>query len=454
MPCAENPFARQIAFGAFILCGCGAASSATPVTHAVLAPAQVSGARIPFIHDDFARARALSAEGNLPLFVEAHAPWCNTCSFMAAMLEAPAIAKYARSFVWLDLELDDARNDDFFAHYPAKGLPKLYVFDAGGALTASWTGLPNEDELAAFLDDAAPSRATGAADEALRFGDREAGRGDDANAARAYRHAIELGGSAWPRRADAQARLVASLQLSNPAACVEEADADIRGLSRTRAFVSIASTGLACALDPEARAPGNARARLEVGAAEAVALEGADEDARFSLYGALIAARNAAGDAAGAARYASRYWDYVRSLPVPPQGPLRTARDYGRLAAATALGNTALVTELLEATERAMPDSCIASQHLAAAYLGTGRFADAIEAATRALAKRPAPQDTTKLLILRARAESGAADVASARRDLVSAKESASRITSSAHWYIPGLSRSIDVYLRELGPSP
>jgi len=41
----------------------------------ILPAVQAAGAKLPFIQDDFAKARAEAVQRNLPIFVECWAPW-------------------------------------------------------------------------------------------------------------------------------------------------------------------------------------------------------------------------------------------------------------------------------------------------------------------------------------------------------------------------------------------
>jgi tetratricopeptide (TPR) repeat protein len=90
------------------------------------------------------------------------------------------------------------------------------------------------------------------------------------------------------------------------------------------------------------------------------------------------------------------------------------------------------VIPTLEVSERELGDPN-ASARLASAYAAARRYADAIAASTRGLARAPGPGGAARLLVTRASAEGKTGDVASARRDLDAATEDLNRVVVAGY---------------------
>jgi len=299
--------------------------------------------------------------------------------------------------------------------------------DTGG-VTSTWPGSGTPDQLGEFFDHATARPSPQPAEQALRRGDARFGTGDFAGAVAAYDEAIAAGGPQWPGHDHALEMLLGALQCSDARACTARAAREAPHMPRAHPFVNVAISGVSCLSgDPPTigSEPGD---RIEALANEAVRLADASEDDHYQLYEALYAVRLRAGDAAGAHAVAERYLAFVDQQPPPRSDDERMARDLARVRAAVKLGVPERVIPVLEQAERELPRDANASARLAAAYTAAHRYADAIAACTRGLARAPGPGGAVRLLQARASAEAQAGDVAAARRDLELAREAVARI--------------------------
>jgi tetratricopeptide (TPR) repeat protein len=338
---------------------------------------------------------------------------------MRATLHGPAFTSYAGRFVWLGINYDDERNQDFLAKH-LDAFPTLAIIDpTTERVTRLWTGGASPEQLAAFLD------GTMADGDAVRTGDALLGTGDVKGAVDAYDRAVEAGGAG---REHALEQLASALQLGDPKACVTRAAAEAPRMSRGHPFVTMALVGAGCARSDPALGASDGGKRIEALAAEAVALPAAWEDDRYQLYDVLYGLRTDAKDDAGAKAIAQRYLADIDSRPPPTSDDERMARDLARLRASLNLGAVDKAIPILEASERAMPRDPDASLRLATAYAAAGRTDDVIAATTRGLAREPKPTQTARLLGARAQAKAKRGDLAGARADLEAGLAAAAKI--------------------------
>jgi hypothetical protein len=306
------------------------------------------------------------------------------------------------------------------------GTPTLFVIEpASGSVLEIWTGSLTPPELTAFLTHAI-AQPGDAADTALRRGDGLLGKGDMSAAVAEYERALAAGGPTWRGREHALEQLVGGLG-NDPKACAARAAAEAPKMAREHPFVSVAVTGAQC-LSGEPSLVGTATGdSIEKLAAEALTLPSASEDEHYLSYDALYAIRKAAHDAAGARAIAEAYLAYTEHLPPPRSVDQRMARDQSLLRASVKLGTIEHVIPTLEVSERELGDAN-ASARLASAYTAARRYADAIAASTRGLARAPGPGGAARLLITRASAEGKLGDVAAAHRDLDAATDDLNKV--------------------------
>ena len=318
------------------------------------------------------------------------------------------------------------------------GTPTLFVLDpADERAAATHVGGLSLAELRRFLDRGAhevATRATSPADAALARGDADLARGRLDDAAAGYRGALRAGGPAWPGRERALAQLTMVLDAKREAqAAATLAASEAPRMSRSPEFARVVRSGLAPALGGgEASWAVAARKTLVPLAAEAVEIPGVDRDTRFQTYRALAWAAQQRGDSTTAARWGLR-WQHEIDAIVPKSDDERTGLDIARVEASDVVPDPAHFIPALEASERAMPTSYVASLRLAQLLLDLERRDEAIAACDRGLSKVEGPLGKTWLLELKARALIGKGDRAGAQRVLVEARQSAAAINTQGN---------------------
>jgi Tetratricopeptide repeat len=344
---------------------------------------------------------------------------------MRATLHGAAFTSYAGRFVWLGINYDDERNQDFLAKH-LDAFPTLAIIDPDTEqITRLWTGGAAPDQLAAFLD----GTMTDPPGNDLRKGDALLGTGDIKGATEAYDRAVAAGGAGHEHALE---QLASALQLGEPIACLARTAALAPKMTRSHAFVTIALVGAGCARsDPSLGASDDGK-QIEAFAVEAVELAAASEDDRYQLYETLYGLRTNAKDDAGAKAIAQRYLAYVDSRPAPTSDDERMARDLARLRATLKLGTADKAIPVLEASERAMASDPGASLRLANAYAAAGRTDDVIAATTRGLARDPKPTEAARLFAARAQAKAKRGDVAGAKADFDAGFAVAAKIVQPA----------------------
>ncbi|MBM4380809.1 MAG: thioredoxin family protein, partial [Deltaproteobacteria bacterium] len=170
---------------------------------------------LPFIEDDAPRAFALARERNLPLFVDAWAPWCHSCrSLREIVLKDPALARHAGRFVWLSVDTEREANAAFVQRYPVENWPTLFVLaPETGEPVLTWLGSATVPQLERLFDDAERAlRLSGAGlERTLAEADRAAAAGDRARAAELLERLLADSPADWPRRGRALESLTFAL---------------------------------------------------------------------------------------------------------------------------------------------------------------------------------------------------------------------------------------------------
>jgi len=394
--------------------------------------ALAAGATVPFIADDYPKALAQARARQLPIFLEAWAPWCHSCRSMQAYVYTDArLAPYADRFVWLAIDTEKPGNAPTIAKFPVGAWPSMYVIDPQSETVAfRWTGSATIEQLLKFLDEAGAPKAHATAGDAanaarkqLAEADRLNGAASWAAAADAYALAIAQAPTPWaslPRAADAY--LFALQKADREADCARVARELLPRLSGSPSSASVAATGLDCAvgLPPEAAGRSAAISELERAARTALADPqlGLAADDRSGLYISLIGARDDAQDTAGKRQLTSEWIALLESAAAAAPTPAaRAVFDSHRLSAYLEVGEPQRAIPMLDASERDFPSDYNPPARLAVAYRALEEFARALAASDRALALAYGPR---RIGILRTRAkiqdESG--DRAAARATL------------------------------------
>ena len=233
------------------------------------------------------------------------------------MFTDPALTSRAGQFVWLELNVDDERNAAHRERLSLEALPTFYVLNpADESVVMQRVDGMTVAEMGSFLDEARAA-ATGTApsspaEAALLRADRLNGEGKKAEAAAAYREALDQAPSGWPPYGRSVVALLFVQQtLHEDAKCLALTREALPRLSRAPASVMVARSGLDCALglgkDDASRAA--AIAEMEAATRKTVADTslGAAADDVSTSYLSLIEARKDAGDAAGARKDAEAW---------------------------------------------------------------------------------------------------------------------------------------------------
>jgi hypothetical protein len=361
----------------------GCATSGTASKHP---PAQGHG--LAFIEDDYAAALQKAREQHLPLFVEAWAPWCQSCrSMRATVLTDSALLPHAGRFVWLAIDTDQPGNEAFLRRFPVDTWPTVLVLDAEReSVVARSLGAVSVPQLLAFLE-----QSQRALEEGTARADGLALSGSHAEAAAAYQQVLARLPPESPLRAGTVVSLLKSLAASGASdECMRLTDRELPSLSRLEDRARLLYVGIGCALDLETEEAAALRTRMTEEAIRGIrSPSGALAPMlRSSLYEAVCEVRQMAGDEAGARGLVEEWLGFLEAnARAARNAEERSALDSHRAMAALMLEEPGRVIPFLEQSERDLPDDYTLPARLALLYLTSGQLDPALEASHRALAR-------------------------------------------------------------------
>ncbi len=408
--------ARSCAIVTFLgLAGAGAQEAA---------PAPRSRSVLPFLEDDYGKALEQARARDLPLFVEAWAPWCHTCRSMKAFVFTDAsLARRSRQFVWLSIDTEKKSNAPFLTKFPVEAWPTLFVVDPRTEKAAlRWVGGATTPQLQRLLDDgrrAVGGRAKGV-DELLARADRLYGENRNAEAAALYREALASAPRRWKPYARAVESLLFALQrLGESGACAATARDAFARLADSPSAANVAGSGLDCAL---ALPPGDAArpALVDALAADARTVLARPRpdiaaDDISSLYGVLADEREQAKDAEGRRRVLTQWAAFLEAQAARAKtADARAVFDAHRLSVYLALGQPQRAVPMLEASGEDFPDDYNPPARLALALEAMLDYENALIASDRALSLVYGPR-LIGLLTARSRIHQEKGDLESAR---------------------------------------
>jgi len=382
-----------------------------------------------------------------------------------------ALASEAGRFVWLEIDTEKAQNAPFKKQFPVVALPTMFIIDpATERVALRWVGGATVPQLQKILGDGrtavrggkpaatSPVAAkpgaeakTAAADLALSRADGLYGEGKDAEAAAAYREALDQAPDGWPQYGRTVESLLFALyraeDLEGAAKLARDAYPKLR---TTPSAANIAASGLDAALSlPEE----NPLRKDLVAALEADALAVVENpqlqiaaDDRSGVYYTLVDARKAADDSAGARAMAERWAKFLEDAAAEaPNADARTVFDGHRLAAYRELGQPERAIPMLEQAERDLPDDFNPPARLAIVHRDLKQFDAALAASDRAMAKVYGPR---KLVVMQTRADiyKDRGDLASARKTLEDALQYANALPEGqrSEGAIKGIQKKLD----------
>ena len=356
----------------------------------------------------------------------------------------PALTSRAGQFVWLELNTEDEKNAAWQEKVPVEALPTYLVVKPDDETVAlRGVGAMTVAEIGTFLDDARAALGGGTpsspAEAALFRADRQNGEAKKAEAAAAYREALDAAPPGWPPYGRAAVALLYLQQTTDAEPkCVALAREALPHVTGTPASAVVALAGLDCALALEKTDP--ARPAAIVGAEAALRRvladpkTGAAADDLSTGYSSLIQARKDAGDAAGARKDAEAWAAFLEAQAAAARGPeQRAVFDSHRLSAYLELGQPERAIPMLQASEADLPGDYNPPARLALAYLRMKKLDEALAASDRALPKVVGPR---RLSVLQTRG-----DIFAAKGDGAAARETLQQALAYAEALPPGQRR-------------
>lgn len=351
---------------------------------------------LPFIEDDVERALALAREQQLPVFVEAWAPWCHACRSMRAyVFTNRALTPQSKRFVWLSIDTEQAKNAGLRKQLKVSALPTYFIMHPDSQSAAiRWVGGASVAQLERLLDDGeAAVRGAGAdapAYQALIEADRLYGREEHAAAADAFGRAISLAPAEWPAYARAvESRMFALSMAERHEDAVHQALESWTRLAKSSSAATLAAGGLDAALQLPADHPERkvAIARFKSACHSLVgARERFTADDRSGVYFSLEAAREDAGDSTGARELMQEHAAMLDREAAAAKTPHeRTVFDSHRISLAVELGTADRIVPALLQSQRDFPDDYNPPARLAIGYRALKKWPEAIKASDRAL---------------------------------------------------------------------
>ena len=365
-------------------------------------PPSSAAAPLAFIEDDYGRAVAEAKRQKLPLFIDVWAPWCHTClSMREYIFTDERLRKHGAEFVWLSIDLENDKNADFLARFPAPAVPTLWVLDPETEKPAlRWMGTATAPEVLTLLEDAAAAVRHGDAsggDAAVAFvrGKQAAAAGKLEDAAAAFREALQKSDGAWPKRASTVEALAGVLQeLGLHAECVALALEEAPRMPRGTSLVTLLTLSIESVADlPEdtGKVPVEQKKTL-IRLGHAVAADPnvtVLADDRSGLFEVLVAITRKYQGPEAAAPLAREWATFLEGEAARASTPAaRAVFDAHRLLAYLELGKPEIEAKaipMLTASQRDLPRDYNPPARLARAYFELGRTGDALSAIDRAL---------------------------------------------------------------------
>ena len=305
-----------------------------------------------------------------------------------------SLERYAGRFVWLSIDTEDAKNTAFLKAHPISVWPTLLILDPQDKVVFLYAGGGTVPQIRKLLDDGerAARGSHGKADLALERANALAGQGKQAEAAKVLEEALAAASMHWPRFGRASESLImALLQSHDSQRCAERALALYPRVRGTSSAVNVASVGLSCATDLDAKSWNRSELIANLERATRETLAAADKiamsaDDRSGLYESLVDARDEAKDATAAHTLREQWAAFLEGEAAKAKTPdQRAAFDPHRFTAYLGLKQPEKAIAMLEQSERDLPGDYNPPARLASAYRAAGRYDDALAASDRAL---------------------------------------------------------------------
>ena len=330
------------------------------------------------------------------------------------------LERYAGQFVWLQVDIENAKNAAFLQKYPIPAIPTLMVIDPKKESVAlRYMSGATVQQMTKLLDDGRRAvNPDAGADTLLVAADKYASEGLNDEAIKSYEQALAKAPKNWSRYGRAAESYVTALSMhGDNDRCTKFSLETYPKLRGTSSGASIAASGLGCAAEINDKSAIDTleRATRESMNDPKIPLAGDDIS---GMYQSLISAREALKDEAGQKKVTEEWSAFLDAEAAKAKKPEeRTVYDSHRLGAYLALGQPEKAIPMLEQSEKDFPNDYNPPARLAAAYKAMGKFDEALAASERALAHVYGPR---KITVLRNRADIYAAkgDKENARKTL------------------------------------
>ena len=313
-----------------------------------------------------------------------------------------ALERYAGRFVWLAIDTENGKNSTFLQKYPVHALPTLYVLDPKReAAVVHYVGGATVPQLTKLLNDAEKTyqaKSLTPADTLLSSAEKLAAQGLADESIKLYEQALAKSAKNWaPFGRTAESYLVALSMKPDNETCAEQARTLYPRLKGTPSGANVASVGLSCTTELDAKNPKRAELLtfLEQATREAfddpkVVISGDD---RSGMYDALVSAREAQKDDAGAAKLRQEWIAFLEKAAAESKtAEQRAVYDSHRLSLYLMMKTPEKAIPMLEQSEKDFPQDYNPPARLAAAYRALGKNDEALAAIDRALAKSYGPR--------------------------------------------------------------
>jgi thiol-disulfide isomerase/thioredoxin len=331
---------------------------------------------VTFIEDDYPRALAEAKRRNIPLFVDAWAPWCHSClSMRSYVLSSPQLAPLADKLVFLAIDTESDANAAFVRRFPNDVWPTLYVIDpTSERATVKWPGTATARELVQFLGDSVLATRGGVTSDAERDalaaffrGNAFAASGDLIHAETEFRDALARSNAAFKERPRVVEAAVSVLyEAEKWSECLDLAKRELPSLPHSSSRATVIATAMECS--DEGKLNGDvlltaARADLESDDGAILA------DDRSSLFDSVVSALEARGEKEAAKAQAERWAKFLEDAAArAPTAEARAVFDAHRLLAYTAAGRPLDAVPVLEQSAKDFPRDYNPKARLAKAY--------------------------------------------------------------------------------------
>jgi len=319
----------------------------------------------------------------------------------AFVLTDKALGRDAGRFVWLSINTEKATNAEFLRKFPVEVWPSLYVINPSTEkVSLRWVGGATVPQLQKLFDDGEHAvKGTGrGVSGILARADKLYGEGKNAEAAKEYRAALKAAPAQWPQYGRTVESLLFALSVTHAdgecATTALEAWPRLRDMSST---ANVAAAGLDCALGLPKETPRRAGTirRLREDALAAIANKRAKVagDDISGVYDELVSEREDAKDEAGKTKLLGEWAAFLEKQAADAKTPeQRAAYDPHRVGVYLQMKQPERGLEMLEASERDLPDDYNPPARLAVLYKALKRYDDALAASDRALAKAYGPR--------------------------------------------------------------